>query len=187
MRLHVQLLSLECTDFRCGLCNNDPIYTACLCFKGLNSAKKSTQGNKAQGHHPHNVLKHGLQPSLWGNRLSTCCFNELLRFRALQHWFSSLEMSRGSKKSQLASPARWSTAQIPLTRKIDENSLMQFSSDSFRHFKGISIHKLVFLNKKVCIIIKPLDHEILFAPNINCSWKIFAQDLASTVRQNMNS
>lgn len=64
---------------------------------------------------------------------------------------------------------------------------MQFSLDSFRHFKGISRHKLVFLNKKVCIIIKPLDHEIVFAPNINCRWKIFAQDLASTVRQNMNS
>lgn len=37
------------------------------------------------------------------------------------------------------------------------------------------------------IIIKALDHEILFAPNINCRWKIFEQELASTMRQNMNS
>lgn len=65
--------------------------------------------------------------------------------------------------------------------------LMSISSDSFRHFKGISRHKLVFLNKKIYIIIKALDHEILFAPNINWRWKIFEQDLASTMRQNTNS
>lgn len=64
---------------------------------------------------------------------------------------------------------------------------MQISLDSFRSFKGISRQKLVLLNKKVCIIIKPLDHEILFVPNINCRWKIFERDLAPTTRQNMNS
>lgn len=73
------------------------------------------------------------------------------------------------------------------TEKSSEDFFMQISLDSFRSFKGISRQKLVLLNKKVCIIIKPLDHEILFVPNINCRWKIFEQDLAPTTRQNMNS
>lgn len=64
---------------------------------------------------------------------------------------------------------------------------MQISSGSFRHFKGISRYKLVFLNTKICIIVKPLDHEILLVPNINSRWKTFEQELASTIRQNMNS
>lgn len=65
--------------------------------------------------------------------------------------------------------------------------LMQIYLDLFRHFKGKFRHKLVFINKKIYIIIKSLHHEILFAPNINCGWKIFEQELASTLRQNMSS
>lgn len=63
---------------------------------------------------------------------------------------------------------------------------MQISLDSFRHFKGIFQYKVDFLNKIICIIIKPLYHKISFASNINCRWKIFEQELESTIRQNMN-
>lgn len=109
---------------------------------------------------------------------------ELLRFKAMWCQFSSLKLP--NRVMGLGLPA------LPRHRYLkDEKELktlfIQISLDSFRHFKGISRHKLVFLNKKIYIIIKPLDHEILFMPNINCRWKIFEQELASTIRQNMNS
>lgn len=112
---------------------------------------------------------------------------ELLRFRAMWCQFSSLEVP--SRVSGLGLPV---LPALPRHRYLKDGKelktlLMHISLDSFRHFKGISRHKLVFLNKKIYIIIKPLDHEILFAPNINCRRKIFEQELASTFRQNMNS
>jgi len=112
---------------------------------------------------------------------------ESLRFRAVWCQFSSLEVP--SRVTGLGLPA---LPALPRHRHLKDGKelktlLMQISLDSFRHFKGISRHKLVFLNKKICIIIKPLDHEILFAPNMNCRWKIFEQELASTIRQNTNS
>lgn len=112
---------------------------------------------------------------------------ELLRFRATWCQFSSLEVP--DRVTGLGLPV---LPALPWHRYLKDGKelktlLMQISLDSLRHFKGISRHKLVSLNKKIYIIIKPLDHEILFAPNINCRWKIFEQELASTVRQNMNS
>lgn len=111
----------------------------------------------------------------------------LLRFRAVWCQFSSLEVpNRVTGLGLPVLPALPRHGYLKDGKEL-KTCLMQISSDSFRHLKGISRHKLVFLNKKIRIIIKPLDHEILFAPNVNCRWKIFEQELASTVRQNMNS
>lgn len=110
---------------------------------------------------------------------------ELLRVRAMWCQFSSLEVP--NRVTGLGVPVMPAQHRYLKDGKELKTLLMQISLDSFRRFKGISRHKLVFLNKRIYIIIKPLDHEILFVPNINCRWKIFEQELASTIRQNMNS